>query len=145
MEFYRPIHADFQHFLDFKDAKLIALYTDLRTYIINQYPDAVELLYHTHALTSVYSISDKLADAFCMIPIYSGHLHLGFSKGALLDDPHELLVGTGKYIRHIKIGNTNEFKNSKIKTLIREAINIAIADMDKPTKIRAAIISKIKR
>ena len=61
----RPIHPDFQALLDFKDQGLIGLVTDLRQYILALYPDSNELLYHTHALTAVFSISDKLSDAFC--------------------------------------------------------------------------------
>jgi hypothetical protein len=75
----RPIHPDFQFFLDFKSQEVIDLFTNLRQYILELYPDSNELLYHTHALTAVFSISEKLSDAFCMIPIYTNHLNLGFN------------------------------------------------------------------
>lgn len=144
MKSTRPIHPDFQHFLDFKEGSLIELFTDLRTYLLELYPDANELLYHTHALTSVLTISEKLSDGFCMIPIYSKHLNLGFHKGTLLDDPHQLLHGTGKLIRHIPIASEADYRNPKVKQLIKVAIKFAIEDMDKPTKSIGKTISKIK-
>lgn len=121
------------------------LFSDLRAYILELYPDGNELLYHTHALTSVFSISEKLGDAFCMLPIYTNHLNLGFNKGTLLQDPHKLLTGTGKLIRHIDVQKPGDYRNPKVKALIREAIDFAIKDMDKPTKVKGQTISKIKK
>jgi len=144
MQIIRPIHPDFQHFLDFKEGSLIDLFTDLRSYLLEMHPEANELLYHTHALTSVLTISEKLADGFCMIPIYTSHLNLGFHKGSLLDDPHNLLQGTGKLIRHIPVKNKKDYRNPKVKKLIKAAIKFAIEDMDKPSTASGKTISKIK-
>lgn len=145
MKTSRPIHIDFQFFLDLKDQELIGLFSELREYILELYPDCNELVYHTHALTAVFSITDKLSDAFCMLPIYSNHLNLGFNKGTLLKDPNKLLTGTGNLIRHIDVKKSSDYRNSKVKALIQEAIDFAIKDMDKPTKSIGKTISKIKR
>ena len=141
----RDLHLDFRYFLEFKDQPLIDLYLELRTMILDLCPESNELLYHTHALTSVYTISEKLSSGFCHIPIYTNHLNLGFNKGVLIDDPHQLLQGTGKLIRHIPIKSSKDFKNNKVKTLIKSAIAFAKEDMDKPTKSVGLTISKIKR
>lgn len=145
MKTSRPIHSDFQFFLDFKDQEVVELFTSLRQYILELYPDCNELVYHTHALTAVFSISDKLSDAFCMLPIYTNHLNLGFNKGTLLKDPNKLLTGTGNLIRHIDVKKTSDYRNPKVKALIQEAIDYAIKDMDKPTKSIGKTISKIKK
>jgi hypothetical protein len=144
MKNVRPIHPDFQFQLDFKDREVIELFTDLRNYILELHPGCNELLYHTHALTSVFCISEKLSDAFCMLPIYTNHLNLGFNKGTLLKDPHKLLTGTGNLIRHIDIKTKSDYRNPKVKALIKEAVDFAIRDMDKPTKSVGKTISKIK-
>ncbi len=145
MKTIRPIHPDFQILLDFKDQVIIDLFTDLREYIFELYPDSNELVYHTHALTTVFSISDKLSDAFCMLPIYTNHLNLGFNKGTLLKDPDKLLTGTGNLIRHIDVKKPTDYRNTKVKALIKEAIDFAIKDMNKPTKTIGQTISKIKK
>lgn len=141
----RPIHPDFQFFLDFKDPALIDLFQDLRDYILELCPDSNELLYHTHALTSVFSISEKLSDAFCMLPIYTNHLNLGFNKGTLLKDPNKLLTGTGNLIRHIDIKKPSDYRNPQVTELIKAAIEFATEDMDKPTNATGKTISKIKK
>ena len=112
--------------------------------LLEMYPDTNELLYHTHALTSVYTVSQKLGDGYCHIPIYSEHLNLGFNKGTLLKDSHGLLQGTGKLIRHIPIKSEKDFNNKKVKDLITEAYDFVCSDMDKPSKIAGETISKIK-
>lgn len=141
----RPIHPDFQFLLNFKDQEVIDLFQDLRQYILELYPGSNELLYHTHALTAVFSISDKLSDAFCMLPVYTNHLNLGFNKGTLLKDPNKLLTGTGNLIRHIDVNKPGDYRNSKVKALLKEAIDFAIKDMDKPTKSIGQTISKITK
>lgn len=145
MKATRPIHPDFQYFLDFKDQAVLELFTDMRQYILEMCPDCNELIYHTHALTAVFSISEKLSDAFCMLPIYTNHLNLGFNKGTLLKDPDKLLTGKGNLIRHIDVKNSSDYRNPKVKTLIQEAIDFAIKDMDKPTISMGKTISKIKK
>lgn len=124
--------------------ELIELYADLREFILTIHPDSNELLYHTHALTSVYSVSEKLSDAFCMIPIYTSHFNLGFNKGTLIEDPHKLLTGTGNLIRHIPIKTMEDYRNDNVEKLVRSAIAFAINSMQKPTSSVAATISKIK-
>ena len=140
-----PIHPDFRFLLDFKEQNLIDLFCDLREFMLDIHPDSNQLLYHTHALTTVFSISEKLGDAYCMIPIYSNHLNLGFNKGTLLKDPHKLLEGTGNLIRHIPVRQMSDYRNSKVKALVQAAVNFAIQDMDKPTKSTGKTISKIKK
>lgn len=141
----RHIHPEFLFLLELKEQQVIKLFKDLRDYILEIYPDSNELLYHTHALTVAFSISDKLADAFCMIPIYTNHLNLGFNKGTLINDPHKLLTGTGNLIRHIPVTTPAEYRNKKVRDLIQSAVNFAIKDMDKPTKSMGKTISKIKK
>ena len=140
----RTIHPDFLFHLEFKEQALITLFKDLREYILSVHRESNELLYHTHALTTAFSLSEKLGDCFCMIPIYSKHLNLGFNKGVLLDDPHQLLKGTGKLMRHIPIHHSEDYRNEQVENLIKAAIDFSMNDMDKPSKSIGKTISKIK-
>ena len=140
----RPLPSDFQSLLDLKSKEVMELFNDLRNYILELCPDSNELLYHTHALTSVFTTSEKLADAFCMLPIYTNHLNLGFNKGTLLKDSHKILTGTGNLIRHIDVKKPADYRNPKVKALIKEAYNFALKDMEGPVKTTGITISKIK-
>lgn len=141
----REIHSDFQEYLKYKEQELIDLFTDLRNYILELYPESNELLYHTHALTSVFTVSEKMGDGFCTVPIYTSHLNLAFNKGTLLNDPHSLLEGTGKLMRHIPINSKEDYKNEAVKQLILSAIKFALEDSNVTHKKTGVTISKIKR
>lgn len=145
MNTIKPIHADFEFLLGFKEQALITLFRDLRKFILEIHPSSNELLYHTHALTTVFTLSDKLSDAFCMIPIYAKHLNLGFNKGTLLKDPKKLLQGTGNLIRHIPVTQPGDYRNAAVKALIKEAILFSEKDLQNTKKITGQTISKIKK
>ena len=140
----RGIHPDFLNVLKYKDQNLIDLYIDLRAYILSMYPESNETLYHTHALTSVYSITEKLGDAFIMLPIYTNHLNLGFNKGTLLKDPQGLLQGTGKLICHIPITKASHYRSKNTTQLITEAIDFVLNDANSTKHKTGLTISKIK-
>ncbi|GJL55369.1 MAG: hypothetical protein NPIRA02_25010 [Nitrospirales bacterium] len=41
--------------------------------------------------------------AFGYVNVFTAHVNVGFFTGAFLPDPHKLLEGTGKRMRHVKI------------------------------------------
>ena len=141
----RPLHPDFQSVLETKPQSLVELYIDLRNFVLELYPDSNELLYHTHALTSLFTVSEKMGDGFCHIPVYSEHLNLGFNEGTLLSDPNNLLQGTGKLIRHIPVKATTDYRNPEVKALLQEAIDMALEDLTSPPKSKGKTISKFKK
>ncbi|HWL23616.1 MAG TPA: DUF1801 domain-containing protein [Ureibacillus sp.] len=59
----------------------------------------------------------------CYLQSTKGHVNLGFFKGIELieRDPHHLLQGSGKGMRHIKVKKNEEIKIDEIKPLIVEA------------------------
>ena len=140
----RLMHPDFARLLNRKGDELITLFTDLRAFVLDVYPSANELLYHTHALTAVFSISEKLGDAYCLIPVYTNHLNLGFNKGTRLSDAHTLLTGTGNLMRHIPITTPDDYRNARVKALVKAAAQYAVKDMDTPTTSVGKTVSKIK-
>ncbi|WP_394747808.1 DUF5655 domain-containing protein [Spongiimicrobium salis] len=145
MSIERPIHPDFLYHLKYKDQNVIDLYKGLRSYILSLCPESTELLYHTHALTSLYTVTEKMGDAFCMIPIYTQHLNLAFSKGTLLSDTAGLLKGTGKWMRHIPIKTVSDYANPEVEGLLYEAIALAKEDAKPHELSTGQTISKIKK
>ena len=137
------IHPDFERILSDKPLPMQLLYRDVRQLVLSACPTCNELLYHTHALSSVYSLSDKLKHAFCHIPVYTNHINLGFNLGAELDDPDGILSGSGKKIRHVTVRENSDLKHPSIKRLIADAVLLAERQLNGPRKIEAQVISKI--
>jgi len=48
-------------------------------------------------------------------------------------------------IRHIDVRKPSDYRNSKVIELVKEAIEFAIKDMNKPSKVFGTTISKIKK
>lgn len=137
------LHPDFERVLSNSSQPIQLLYKDLRRMVLQTCPSCNELLYHTHALSSVYSLSDKLTHAFCHIPVYTQHINLGFNRGADLDDPDGILTGTGKKIRHISISDPSGLSHPAIARLLEDAILLAESELDGPRQVAGQVISKI--
>lgn len=103
----------------------------IRREIVKSAKGCSELLYKTYAVSNVFSYTGKLGQAFIHIATYSNHVNLGFNHGALLNDPDQVLKGTGKLIRHIRISSISDLKRKSVKDLIREAIEHGNALADK--------------
>ena len=92
----------------------------LRELVLRAAPDAIELIYSTYVVGVVFTFT-RPSKSFCHIAAYEKHVNLGFDLGASLDDPHGLLAGTGKRIRHIRIASKQD-----LKLPLREYVRAAI-------------------
>jgi len=63
--------------------------------------------------------------AFGYTNVFTSHVNVGFFRGAELDDPHGILEGTGRFMRHVKITPETEID----ETTLTEMIDRAYADM----------------
>ena len=59
--------------------------------------------------------------AFGYVNVFKNHVNVGFFNGALLHDPHALLIGTGKRMRHVKIRPGENIDSQALSDLIRSA------------------------
>ena len=50
------------------------------------------------------------------------HVQFGFFAGSKLKDPERLLVGKGKYVRHIKVFSTNDIQTKAFEKLIEQVL-----------------------
>jgi hypothetical protein len=64
----------------------------------------------------------KMSEHFCHIAIQPEYVNLGFNFGAELPDPENLLEGTGKVFRHVKILSEDDGKRPALKRLIEAAV-----------------------
>lgn len=59
--------------------------------------------------------------AFGYVNAFTAHVNVGFFRGAELEDPDKILVGTGKFIRHVKIRPEIEIDEKALKEMIERA------------------------
>jgi hypothetical protein len=84
--------------------------------------DCCEMIYEVYCISDAFSFTGKLGQAFIHIATYGRHVNLGFNRGAELNDPHGRLQGTGKLIRHIRLGSLEEVAQRDIQHLVMAAV-----------------------
>lgn len=59
--------------------------------------------------------------AFAYVNAFKAHVNVGFFRGAELADPHGLLVGTGRFMRHVKLRSDSDVNAAALRDLIDAA------------------------
>lgn len=59
--------------------------------------------------------------AFAYVNVFTAHVNVGFFRGAELPDPHGLLEGTGRFMRHVKLRPGGEIDAAALVKLIETA------------------------
>ena len=63
----------------------------------------------------------KNVEHFFYLGLFKNHMNLGFSYGADLPDPQNLLEGAGKLLRHIKITSSDQLEMPALRRLLAAA------------------------
>jgi hypothetical protein len=59
--------------------------------------------------------------AFGYVNAFKAHVNVGFFRGAEIADPEQLLEGTGKFMRHVKLGPERDVDAAALMKLIDTA------------------------
>jgi hypothetical protein len=81
----------------------------------------------------------KMSDHYAYIAVYPSHVNLGFYHGAALTDRANMLEGTGKRLRHIKMQDVSNTRTSAVRALLRQAI------ADRKRNARTLTVQKRRR
>ena len=77
--------------------------------------DVRELLHDGHPTACVGDA------AFAYVNAFKAHVNVGFFRGADLADPEGLLQGSGKFMRHVKLGPERDVDDAALMKLIETA------------------------
>ncbi len=84
--------------------------------VIRECGDDVRELLHDGCPTAC--VADA---AFAYVNAFTAHVNVGFFRGAELADPAQLLEGTGKYMRHVKLRPEGDIDPTALVELIETA------------------------
>ncbi len=77
--------------------------------------DVTELLHDGHPTACVEDA------AFGYVNVFTSHVNIGFFHGATLDDPAQMLQGTGRFMRHVKAMPEQRPDQAPLRALVRAA------------------------
>lgn len=93
----------------------------LRTIILEIMPDVTEVCWNRQKIASYGVGPHKQSEHFCYIGMHPRHVNLGLYYGTELQDPHGMLEGSGKLLRHIKIHSLSDARSPRIRAMIEQA------------------------
>lgn len=99
-----------------------ALAYGARALIYAVYPAVVEIAWVQQGNTGYGVGPKKMTEHFSWISVHKNHVNLGFFRGTELPDPHGLLEGTGKLLRHVKIRTPEDLENPHLRMLLEQAV-----------------------
>ena len=121
-ELPKAAQGTFAELLAGVEPDLAAIARRLRTMIRDVDANVVETVrLGDHAAT--FGVGPKkMTDGYAYIMPMRGYVNLGFYQGAVLADPKQLLEGTGKGLRHVKIRTLAEADRPAVRALVAAAL-----------------------
>jgi len=105
-------------------------------------PPSVEMVYDNYNFLVVgFSPTERPSEAVLSIALYARGIGLCFLEGARLPDPHGLLLGGGKQVRHVKLPTADVLDDPRVRALIAAAVKSAAVPYDGTTRRKLVIRS----
>ena len=124
----RPPHPEYLKLLQRHREVVQRLALAARKLILEEAPEASEFVYEVYTIADHFAFTERPSDAFVFTTTHANWINLGFNFGSLLPDPHSLLRGEGKLIRHVRITQSTDLN----ATGLRELVMAAIAQAERP-------------
>ena len=116
------IDAGFDQILAGRAPEVVAIAHALRDTVKAAMPDAVEQVDPGDGLLAIGTDRTMKGLMFAIIP-YRSHVNLQLADGAVLPNPDDLIEGTGKRVRHVKVRTVEAARGAGV----RRAIDAQIA------------------
>lgn len=112
----------FEELMDITVPEMQPVARRLREIVFEVDPDSVEVV-RLGDRAATYGVGPKkMSEGYAYILPHKNWVNLGFYKGVDLPDPKGLLQGTGKKLRHVKVGSVGDAQQPELRLLIEEAL-----------------------
>lgn len=116
-----PHGPELLEFLANYNPEVRAIALKLRELVLEIVPEAIEQVDRPGKLIG-YGFKPTYKDTICVIMPLKAAVNLGFPRGTELPDPGELLTGTGKRARHVKITALQAADQPDLRKLIEASV-----------------------
>jgi hypothetical protein len=131
-----------QQFLDKYTPEIAALAQEVLDAMRTRLPGAVQLVYDNYnALAIGFGPTERASDAIFSIALYPRWVTLFFLRGAALPDPHKVLKGSGKVVRHLVLQRVADLDQPAVRELMAAALEHAPKPLDPGVDSRILIKS----
>lgn len=117
----------------------------VRALILDVLPGAFEIVWTRQGIAGYGTGPKKMTEHFCWIAPAKSHVSLGFNYGAELPDPSELLEGTGRLFRHVKLRAEDDVRAPALRRLVQAATKHRVPPLPRASALpKAAAPAKAK-
>jgi hypothetical protein len=121
MERQRLSTKEVEAFLASSTPEVRELALELRSLILDVFPDAIEQPDEPARLIG-YGFDRTYKGLVCGIALHTEHVNLMLARGTELPDPSKLLSGTGKRARHVKLRQPQQVGSADLRDLLEAAV-----------------------
>lgn len=118
----RPVDPETAAFLAFAERPVGPLALALRAIVLEEAPELMERIFRNHASALWFGLGPKMDEMVLYVAMASGHVNLGFCRGASMPDPDGVLEGSGRVMRHVKFRSERDLARPFVRSLIRAAV-----------------------
>ena len=127
----KSAEAQLETFFKKYDPGIAAQGRAIRARMSELLPGATQLVYDNYnALVIGFGPSEHASEAPFSVALYPRWVTLFFLQGAGLADPHNLLKGSGKIVRHIVLKSPEDLDLPPVRALMNAALRRAEAGID---------------
>ncbi len=98
------------------DSEKFTILQALRQQVFTIYPQVGERMMYGGIM---FSLETDFGGLF----VYKKHLSFEFSNGSEMDDPNQLLEGSGKYRRHLKFSNNADIDTKELAFFLHQVVS----------------------
>lgn len=118
--------AELDTFIDRYSPEVAADARHALSFVRQRLPTATRMVYDNYnALVIGFGADARASDLIFSIALYPRYVTLFFARGAEVPDPHGLLEGSGKAVRHVKLRPVSRLESREVGALIDAALAIA--------------------
>ncbi len=118
---------ELERFLAPYDESVQSLALQLRDIVAQELVPCHEYIFAMRSKAMLlYGSSEKvIADGICSIAVFRRHVTLTFVEGVELDDPRQLLRGSGQIMRHLRVSAVEDLARNDLRDFLRQARSLA--------------------
>jgi len=118
---------ELKQFLARYDEAIRSLTLGLRAIVLQELAPCHEYIFEMRSkVVLLCGASERvISDGICSIGVFRRHVTLTFVEGIDLDDPGQLLRGTGKTMRHVRVASAAELDRRELREFLRQARALA--------------------
>ena len=103
-----------------------------RALVLDVMPGAWEVVWPRQRVAGYGTGPRKMSEHFCWVSPHKAHVDLGFYYGAELPDPANLLEGTGRLLRHVKLRSVEDVEQEELRRLVEVATTHRVPPLREP-------------